>query len=382
MFLQPATAIFFSRQIYCVKIAIIADTHVGYPRFYEDSFTQAEAAFKDADSKSDLILFLGDLYDTRVPSLSVLGRTISLFRSLKTPIYAIHGNHERRSKGMLNPVGLLERAGLIRHLNFSSAIFEKNGEKIFIAGMGNVPDDLAKTALNRLKEKIQIPEGHFSILMLHQSVKEFVFGEELLDLNDLEPLGYDLYLNGHIHASKHALDGRFLIPGATVITQLTKEEMNPRGYYLYDTNEKKYEFIPIPCRRFVLEDLEFSDAAMKDVQERVHARVAELRKESPDSVIRIRLKGTLARGLRASDLTFAEDGSLFIDNKLNEHIIRKDLKAIREMREKKLSMREMSEARIREKLKGKITLFDPAELFEALASSPEEGMEQLQKKAK
>ncbi|MEW5996359.1 MAG: metallophosphoesterase [Candidatus Micrarchaeota archaeon] len=365
-----------------MKIAVISDTHVGYPRFYEDSFAQAEAAFKDADEKADLILFLGDLYDTRVPPLQVLGRTISFFRSLKTPIYAIHGNHERRSRGALNPVGLLEKAGVIKHLNFSSALFEKDGERIFLAGMGNVPDDLAKTGLEKIKERIQIPEGPFSILMLHQSVKQFVFGEELLDLNDLEPLGYDLILNGHIHIRKEALDGRFLIPGSTVITQLTKEETNPRGYYLYDTKEKKHQFIPIPCRKFLFEELEFTDAKLSEVQERVEGLVSGLRKENPDAVMRIRLKGTLCMGLRASDVILAEDGSLFIDNKLNEHIIRSDLRAIREMRERKLSMREMSEARIREKVRGKITFFEPSELFEALASGADEAMKYLQEKMK
>ncbi len=363
-----------------MKIAIIADTHVGYPRFYEDSFTQAEAAFRDADGKADVILFLGDLYDTRVPSLQILGRTISFFRSLKTPIFAIHGNHERRSKGALNPVGLLERAGLISHLNFSSKIFEKNGEKIFLAGMGNVPDDLAPAALRKLMETIQIPENCFSILMIHQSVSEFVFGENLLSVSDLEKFGFNLILNGHIHVRKEALDGRFLIPGSTVITQLTKEETNPRGYYLYDTKEKKHQFIQIPCRKFLFEELEFKEAKLAEVQEKVGGLFAESRKENPDAIIKIRLKGTLEKGLRTSDIILAEDGSLFIDNKLNEHMIRNDLKAIREMREKKLSVREMSEARIRDKLKGKITLFEPSELFEALSNSPEEALKYLQER--
>lgn len=363
-----------------MKIAIISDTHVGYPRFYEDSFTQAEAAFRDADSKADVILFLGDLYDTRVPSLQVLGRTISLFRSLKTPVYAIHGNHERRSKGSLNPVGLLERAGLIQHINFSSKVFEKGGERLFLAGMGNVPDDLAPAALRKLMENVQIPESHFSILMLHQSVSEFVYGENLLSVDDLEKFGFDLVLDGHIHVRKETPDGKFLIPGSTVITQLTKEETNPRGYYLYDTKEKKNQFVQIPCRKFLFQELEFKDAKPKDVQEKVGALFTELRKQAPDAIIKVRLKGTLGKGLRASDVVLAEDGALFIDNKLNEHIIRSDLKAIREMREKKLSVREMSEARIRDKLKGKITLFEPSELFEALSNSSEDALRYLQER--
>ncbi len=363
-----------------MKVAVIADTHVGYPRFYEDSFTQAEAAFRDADEKADIILFLGDLYDTRVPSLQILGRTISFFRSIKKPIYAIHGNHERRSKGALNPVGLLEKAGAINHLNFSSAIFEKDGEKIFIAGMGNVPDDLAKAGLEKLKGTIQIPQAHLSILMLHQSVSEFVFGENLLSMDDMERLGYDLVLNGHIHARKEAPG--FLIPGSTVITQLTKEETQPRGYYLYDTNERKHEFIPIPCRKFLLEELEFRDAKPSEVQEKAGELSARLRRENPEAIIRIILKGTLEKGIRVSDVVFAGEVGTFMDNKLNEHMFRADLKAIREMREKKLSMREMGEARMRKKMEGKASLFEPLELFEALANGAEEGMAYLQGRMK
>ena len=118
-----------------MKIAVIGDTHLGYSRFYEDSFSQARAAFKDADKKSDIILFLGDLYDSRVPTLQVLGEAISLFRSISTKVYAIHGNHERRSRGTLNPVELLEKAGLLTHLHLKGETFEKNKEEIFIAGL-------------------------------------------------------------------------------------------------------------------------------------------------------------------------------------------------------------------------------------------------------
>ncbi len=361
-----------------MKIAVIGDTHLGYPRFYSDSFIQARAAFKDADQKADLILFLGDLYDSRVPSLQVLGEAISLFRELKTPVYAIHGNHERRSRGALNPVELLQKAGFLTHLHLDSAIFEKDGEKVFLAGFGNVPDDLALRALEKLKEKVTPPTDSFSILLIHQSFKEFVYGENLSSIHDLEPLNYSLYLNGHIHAHKTGMDGKFLIPGSTVLTQLTREETKPKGYILYDTNSKTHEFVEIPSRKFIFEEIEFENTFPKEAQERIKEKLSELK--APKTIIKLRIKGTLAQGFKTSDLTLPSEEGVFIDNRLNERHLKKEIEKIREMRENKLSLRDLSEQRLRERLEGKISLFDPQKLFEYLLDGPEAGMEYLKTK--
>jgi DNA repair exonuclease SbcCD nuclease subunit len=361
-----------------LKIAVIGDTHLGYPRFYTDSFIQAKAAFRDAGKKADLILFLGDLYDSRVPSLQVLGEAISLFRELKTPVYAIHGNHERRSRGALNPVELLQKAGLLTHLHMASAIFEKNGEKLFIAGMGNVPDDLAPRALEKLKEKVSPPPDGFSILLLHQSFREFVYGENLSSIHDLEPLKYSIYLNGHIHVHKTGMEGRFLVPGSTVLTQLTREETKPKGYILYDTNSKSHEFVEIPSRKFIFEEIELDNATPGDAQECIKGKLGELKE--PETIIKLRIKGTLAQGFKASDIILPSEEGVFIDNRLNERQLKKEIEKLREIQENKLSLRELSEQRLRERLEGKVSLFDPQELFEHLLGGPEAGREYLKTK--
>lgn len=361
-----------------MRIAAIGDTHLGYPRFYTDSFTQAKAAFRDADQKADLILFLGDLYDSRVPSLQVLGEAISLFRELKTPVYAIHGNHERRSRGALNPVELLAKAGLLTHLHMDSATFEKDGEKIFIAGMGNVPDDLTPRALEKLKEKVSAPTEGFSILLLHQSFKEFVYGENLSSIHDLEHLNYSLYLNGHIHAHKTGMENKFLIPGSTVLTQLTKEETKPKGYILYDTKSNSHEFVEIPSRKFIFGEIGLEGATPQDAQKHIEEKLQELK--APDAVIKLKVKGTLAQGFKASDLKLPQEKGVFIDNRLNERHLKKEIEKLRDLRENKLSLRELSEQRLREHLEGKVSLFDPQKLFEHLLEGPEAGMQYLKTK--
>ncbi len=361
-----------------MKIAAIGDTHLGYTRFYKDSFAQASAAFKDADEKADLILFLGDLYDSRVPSIQVLGETISIFRGLKTPVYAIHGNHERRSRGLLNPVGLMESAGLLKHLHMSHEVFEKDGEKVFIAGMGNVPDDLTVKAIEKLREKITPPKEMFSILMLHQSFREFVYGENLPSINDLEHLSYSLYLNGHIHARKE--EGNVLIPGSTVLTQLTREETRPKGYIMYDTKKKTHEFIEIPSREFILEELELDKATPSEVLEKTREKAEKAFSASPEAILNIRLKGTLAQGFRSTDISFPRTQNLYIDNRMDEKRLKREIVKLRELKENKVSINDISERRLRERLEGKVRLFDPQKLFEHLLEGPEAGMQYLKMK--
>jgi DNA repair exonuclease SbcCD nuclease subunit len=364
-----------------MKIAIMGDTHLGYSRFFDDSISQAEAAFKDANEKADLILFLGDLYDSRVPTLQVLGEAVSMFRKLTKRIYAIHGNHERRSRGALNPVELLEKAGLLTHLHLSGETFEKDGEKVFIAGMGNVPDDLSGKALEKLRETVSPPEGTFSILLLHQSFTEYVYGDNLPSIHDLEELGYSLYLNGHIHARKEGMEGRFLIPGSTVLTQLTKEETKPKGYILYDTESKKHEFIQIPSREFIYEEMNFDESSPDLISKKVAERTSEIRARSREAVIRLLLKGSLAQGFRGADLSLPQGPNTYIENRLNQLQLKNEMEKIAELRKKSVSVQELSEQRLREKLGGKIASFDPQGLFEHLLEGPEAGREYLKRQA-
>jgi DNA repair exonuclease SbcCD nuclease subunit len=364
-----------------MKIAIIGDTHLGYSRFYEDSISQAKAAFKDANEKADVILFLGDLYDSRVPTLQVMGEAASIFRKMGKKVYAIHGNHERRSRGALNPVEFLEKAGLITHLHMEGETFEKGGEKIFVAGMGNVPDDLAGKAMEKMKESVSPPEGIPSFLLTHQSFSEYVYGEGLPSIHDLEPLGYSTYLNGHIHAHKEGMEGRFLVPGSTVLTQLTKEETKPKGYILYDTKGNSREFVQIPSRKFVYEELHFEEAEPDCVSRAVMEKASGLRVESQDAIIKFSLKGSLAQGFRGSDLALPSFPNLYIDNGLNPIALKKEMERIRELRNREVSVQELSEQRLRERLAGKVSLFDPQGLFEHLLEGPGAGREYLKRQA-
>ena len=130
-----------------MKIAIIGDMHLGaFPadERREDSFIQGKEAVETAIRENvDLIVLAGDVFDVRVPTQDVLAKAMAIFRlaaeaqpknakivQLKgkdekeisktalsgIPIIAIHGNHDRRGKGLINPVGLVEKEGFLIHL--------------------------------------------------------------------------------------------------------------------------------------------------------------------------------------------------------------------------------------------------------------------------
>ncbi len=361
-----------------MKIAIISDTHFGYTRFEEDAFIQAERAFLDAEVKADVIIYAGDVFDTKIPTLETINRAVEIFKKVKKPIFAIHGNHERRSKGMTNPAQLLANIGLYRYLHGTDALFELNNEKIQIFGLGNVPEELARVALTKSLENFSPKNDAFKIIVLHQSIKELIpHAEEEISFEDLEPLPFDLIINGHIHASIVKLGGRFLIPGSTVITQLKKDEVESRGYILYDTKTKTHIFVPVQCRQFFYEEFLFQEAAPVDIKQQVEAKIKELRNKDAQAIIRIKIKGTIKQGLERSGLEFVQDSLLYIDNQLNGSALKDKLDHIRMVNNEKLSVKEIAVKQLEERVKDRITLFSTRDLFDHLTQGVEETLEYL-----
>ena len=363
-----------------MKIAIISDLHLGYARFESDSYIQAQRAVEDASKKADLILCAGDIFDIKIPKLETLKKAVEIFRKSSVPVYAIHGNHERRARDMVNPVQLLAVSTGIRVLHGEGDVFEKGGERVQVLGMGSVPEEYAEQALKKTMERFVKNEDAFSILMIHQSVRELVpGGKDEVSIEFLETLPFDLIVNGHIHETIVKLGGKFLIPGSTVITQLKKEEMAKKGYFLFDTQDRKAQFVEIESRPFFYEEMVFGKATDAQVRERIRETVTRIRKASPDCLIAIKVDGTLKEGLAGSDIRLEGFDNVFIESRLDVESLSSRLEKIRSGREASLSVRDLALRELREKTAGKITLFDSSELFEKLVEGADETLEYLEK---
>jgi DNA repair exonuclease SbcCD nuclease subunit len=362
-----------------MKVAFVTDTHFGYRRFEDDAFKQGREAILSAARESDLVILGGDNFDTSLPRMetlaevsTILREALAIFRSrgiAGVPIYAIHGNHDRRAKGFVHPTELLAQAGLLVNFHNRTLICERHGETAAISGMGSVPEDLARTALQQIACKPV--SGAFNVFVVHQSFQEFdISGNDTFITFDDLPQGYDLYLCGHVH--KPCLTGKVLNPGSTVVTQMRKDEVGPRGWLLYDTQARKHEFKPVTSRQLYHSILTFDAAKPDAIRARVQEEVSRLGASAPpgaiEPLIKIVVKGTLAIGFGTSDLGLPSlGGNVFLDNGMNSENLKERIAQIKLSREKRLSARQQGMEILRKRLEGTgFSLADPEQLFESL----------------
>lgn len=375
-----------------MKIGLIADNHIGYFRFEKDAYIQAKHVLEDAVRKSvDIIIHLGDISDNRTPRLEAIEQIIELLKipaNAGIPVYAIHGNHERRGKGLKNIVEVLNSTGLIKYISNDIAYFEKDGEKIGVLGVGNVPDDYASEVIKKVIELKSMPKSDFNILAIHQTITDFVPESPGLSLKELDAMGFDLIANGHIHTFNTALSGKLIIPGSTVITQLRKDETKSKGYVIYDTKRKDYEFVEIKSRPFIFKNVEVKNAGASDIIDKVYETVKEILGRMPDKnermeedpslpIIKIRLTGTLKPGVKPSDVLFNLPEFVYCDNMLMESSAIRRIEKIRMLRSNVSTIDEIMMSKIKEVSKGKIKMFDPVQLFMLLVEDSDKAKELL-----
>ncbi|MEM4633818.1 MAG: metallophosphoesterase family protein [Candidatus Anstonellaceae archaeon] len=359
-----------------MKIAFVTDTHFGYRRFENDAYEQGKEAILSAARLADVLILGGDNFDTPTPRMETLAEVTKILREAREifskrgitslPILAIHGNHDRRAKGFVHPTELMAHAGFLENIHNRTVVVERGNEKIAVSGMGSIPEDLASEAINQLACRPAI--GIFNVFVFHQSLKEFgAMEESCLTFDDL-PKGYDLYLCGHAH--KPFLHGKVLNPGSTIVTQLRADETGPRGWLLYDTNEKKAEFRPIKAREFIYKTIKIeSGATAEQTRTRIEEEIRKIVQASAGKrhpIVKIVIEGSLAAGSARLKLPqFGED--VFIENKIGSESLKEKLVRIKEAWEKKIGVREIGMRILRKKLEGtSYNLGDPERLFESL----------------
>lgn len=298
-----------------MKISVISDIHLGFgynTERYEDAFN----AFEEALQKSldcDIIILGGDIFDSRVPKIEVLTRGMELLikpllkdskieiKGLNKdiselprirnglPVIAIYGNHDRRVKGLLNPVEALEKSGFLTLLHCNGVILENGEEKISIQGLSGIPDQYAEGVLSEWGPKPI--EGCFNIFLTHQNISPFVYAPNMLPLEKL-PKGFDLYINGHIHDHKKTeYEGKpLIIPGSLLPTQINKDLCHSGFCKLEIKNNKleKADFLELDSQRKIYY-LELNNPSLNDIEESINNILKHKHDIKP--IIRIKLEG-------------------------------------------------------------------------------------------
>lgn len=352
-----------------MKIAILSDVHLGFGRGTEregDAYEAlAEALEKSQDC--DLVLVAGDMFDSSSPSAEVLALSeeilllfllpeggvrisdgmgkdtgkLKLVNPRGRPVIAIHGTHERRAKGLLNPVQALEKAGFMVYLHCNGVVVEKDGERVCVQGMSGVPDQYAGRVLDEWNPRPR--EGCYNILLVHQNLKGFM--HEMVP-NQLDPerlnRGFDLYVCGHMHDSRESELGgsRLIVPGGMVATQLREGEKE-LGFYVLDTETGRAGFARLESQRRVY----FLEAGSRqEAEKKIKGVLAEKHERKP--IIRLALKGGLpARELRQG---FGDRAILKLKSDSGEEAPEAGAVSLEEQR---LSVRELGKRLLRDNLK-------------------------------
>jgi len=259
-----------------MRVAILSDSHLGFghgSERYDDPFNAFSEALEKAKG-CDLVLIAGDIFDNKNPTTETLsnameallglrfsgngatlattiGRDIATLSPASTmglPILALHGNHERRAKGLVNPVHALEKAGLLIHLHCNGIVFKRGDECIAVQGMSSVPEQYAEETMKQWNPK-PVP-GALNILMVHQIFSELYQTPESIPVSML-PRGFDVYVDGDVHKPMRAeCNGKpFIVAGSLVPTQQTKDETEPKGIWILDTGMGEIQFLPLEDQR-------------------------------------------------------------------------------------------------------------------------------------
>jgi len=313
-----------------MKISIIGDCHCGFD-YGSERGEDAFLALDEAVSRSldaDLIIQVGDLFDSRITRQEVFAKTARILgktKGLKTnaklvglvgkaeedlsasalqgiPIVVIHGTHERRSRHLTNPIQALESAGLVIHLHGQTAVFDIEGRKVAVHGMSGVPERYAKDCLLKWNPK-PVP-GAINILVFHQSLDPYVYSPTeppSLKIEDL-PMGFDLFVLGHIHSHDHKLlrGSQLLLTGSLITTRVSSSESKQKkGFWLFDG--AAVTFNPLRTQRTVYsEDFEYKPNIAGVIADRLNSILSQPHGLKP--IIQLRLRGTVPKGSPPIDL--------------------------------------------------------------------------------
>ncbi len=325
-----------------MPFAHLADCHIGAwrdPVMKELPIQAFEHAVSVVLSrKADFLLVAGDLFNTAVPPLDMVKRTVTQLQRLKgasIPVYAIAGSHDYSPSGK-TMLDVLEEAGLLVNV-FKGEVVEsgKNEDRqklkltftqdpktsIKLTGILGRAGSLDKHYYEDLDRESLENEPGKKIFLFHASITELkptALAHMDSSPASMMPKGFDYYAGGHVHivADTSIPSYRSVVyPGPLFPASFSELEELAHGSFVIVGDDWKVERVPVIIKERVVLTV---DAEKKDV-ETVNAALQELEKTPvKDKIVLIRGEGELRDG-RVSDVKFkrlmqhfAEQGAHFV----------------------------------------------------------------------
>jgi exonuclease SbcD len=321
-----------------MRFAHLADVHIGAwrdPAMKELPVLAFERAVSVILERGcDFVLIAGDLFNTSVPPLDQVKRTVTQLQRLKeknVPVYAIAGSHDYSPSGK-TMLDVLEEAGMLVNV-MKGEVIEENGKgrlrlkltqdqqtKARLTGILGRAGTLDKHYYEDLdREPLEQALG-YKIFLFHAPITELKpKGLEQMESQPISmlPKGFDYYAGGHVHiVSDVSLPGyaRVVYPGPLFPASFSElEELSTGGFVIVD--DEKIERVPVTLKQRIV----FTLDADKKSAEQVNQELKALEESDvKGKIVLLRVEGELAEG-RISDLrfkelfkAFAEQGAYFV----------------------------------------------------------------------
>jgi len=255
-----------------MRIAHLADLHLGFRAYHRVTArglnmreADVSAAFQHAVDEivrlePDLVLVAGDIFHTVRPSNTAIAAAFRQFSTLAdhlpgVPIVMIAGNHDSpRSSDTGNILALFrEIPGL--------SVVTEHAERIMLPELDAAVLCLPHNALAEANEIALEPLATVgtNLLMLHGTVAGDVAAEKIRYVSEyggvavedtaIGPERWDYVALGHYHIATPLAPNMWYAGGIErTSTNIWAEAGGEKGFLIYDTEQKRASFHPVPTR--------------------------------------------------------------------------------------------------------------------------------------
>lgn len=293
-----------------MRFAHLADVHIGAwrdPRMKTLAIEAFERAVTECLNRDvAFVLIAGDLFNTSVPPLDQVKRTVQQLQRLKQrtiPVYAIAGSHDYSPSGK-TMLDVLEEAGLLTNVMKGAVVdgkvrlrFTEDPTGVKLAGILGRAGSLDSTYYEDLDREPLETEPGDKIFLFHTSLTELKPKRlEQMESNPVSmlPKGCKYYAGGHVHiVGDTQLPGyeRIVYPGPLFPASFSElEELGEGGFYIVDDWE--LERVPVRVRDVVVHRIDANRKTPEEVNETLHA----LPDEVAERIVLLRISGELRSG--------------------------------------------------------------------------------------
>ena len=303
-----------------MKFAHIADCHIGGWREQELKVLGIKSLKKAAEicikENVAFLLVCGDLFNTSLPQIDMVGEVANIFNKLREKnidAYIIPGSHDYSPSGK-TMLDVLEKAGLVINvMKFENDKLKFTEDKtgVKITGLYGRRSSLEKIDYSTLiKDHLEKEKG-FKIFMFHTTLEEFkpkelekVQGESYTNM----PKNFNYYAGGHVHylfdTEKEGY-GKIVYPGPLFPNNFKELEEIKYGYICIVDDKLNFKRVEIKLKEVESIKINVNSKNAQEVNEIINEELNK--RDLKDKIVTLRIFGELGSG-KVSDINFNDMG--------------------------------------------------------------------------